>query len=174
MRVFRLVSTLENRRVLRSACITQCKVRLNVELARTEEKYRLISYKIDELLQFACIWACFDVGEQACTTFCMHKAMQSAFKRRSILNGREISIHFLQNRRIIRVCVYLGLFQTTENACTTFGTHNAVQSAFKRRRISKGKENSLNFLQNQRIIAICVYLGLFRRWTRGVYYVLHA
>ena len=35
-------------------------MRLNVEISRTGEKYRQISYKIDELLQFACIWACFD------------------------------------------------------------------------------------------------------------------
>ena len=34
----------------RSASIMQCKVRLNVEVSRTGEKYRLISYKIYELL----------------------------------------------------------------------------------------------------------------------------
>ena len=110
-------------RALRSARITQCKVRLNVEISRTGEKYRLIFYIIDELVQFACIWACFDVIGQACTTFCLHNAVQSAFKRRNISNGVEIS---------------------------------------------------LNFLQNRRIITICVYLGLLRRWRTGVYYVLHA
>ena len=67
-------------RALRSAHITPWKVRLNVEIFRTGEKYRLISYKIDELLQFACIWACFDVGGQACTTFCRHNAVKRAFK----------------------------------------------------------------------------------------------
>ena len=97
-------------RALLSASIIQWKERLNVEISRTAEKYRLISHKIDELLQFACILACFDVGGQACTTFCMHNAVQSAFKRRSISNGREISHNFLQNRRIIAVCVHLGLF----------------------------------------------------------------
>ena len=38
----------------------QRKERLNVEVSQTGEKYRLISFKIDELLQFAGIWACFD------------------------------------------------------------------------------------------------------------------
>ena len=102
---------LEDRRVRRSACITQCKVRLNVEISRTGEEYRLISYKIDELLQFACMWACFDVGGQACITFCKHNTVKRAFKRRNISNGSEISLNFLLNRRIIAVCVYLGLFR---------------------------------------------------------------
>ena len=110
-------------RALRSARIKQYKVRLNVEISRTGEKYRLISYKIDELMQFASIWACFDVGGQA---------------------------------------------------CTTFGTHNTVKRAFKLRNISNGREMSLNFLQNRWIVTVCVYLGLFRRWRTGVYYVLHA
>ena len=76
-------------RAMCSARITQCKMRLNVEISRTGEKYRLISYKIDEILQFACIWACFDVGGQACTTFCMHNSVRSAFKRRNISNGEK-------------------------------------------------------------------------------------
>ena len=57
-----------------------------------------------------------------------------------------------------------GLVSTTKNACTTFCTHNAVQRAFKRRNILNGKEISLNFLQNRRVIEIFVYVGLFRRW----------
>ena len=111
------------RRALRSACITQCKVRLSVEVSLTGEKYRLIFYKIYELLQFEFICTCIDAGREACTTLCTHDAVKNVFKHRSVSNGREIS---------------------------------------------------LNFLQNRRIIAICVSLGLFRRWTRGVYYVLHA
>ena len=98
-------------RALRSALMTQCKVRLNVEISRTGGKYSLISYKIDELLQFACIWACFDAVREACTTFCTHDAVQGAFKRRRISKGREISLNFLQYRRIIAICVYLGLFR---------------------------------------------------------------
>ena len=191
----------------------QCKMRLNVEISQTGEKYRLISFKIDELLQFACNSACFDAVREACTTFCTHNAVKRAFKRRNISNGREMSLNFLQNRRIIAVCVHLGLFRrrksralrsarithckvrlnvevsrtgekyrlipykidellqfaciwafsTTENACTTFCKHNTVKRAFKRRNISNGREISLNFLQNRRIIAICVYLALFRR-----------
>ena len=57
-----------------------------------------------------------------------------------------------------------GFVSTMENACTTFCTHNAVQRAFKRRNILNGKEISLNFLQNRRVIDIFVYLGLFRQW----------
>ena len=35
---------------LGSACITQCKVLFNVKISPAGEKYRLIPYKIDELL----------------------------------------------------------------------------------------------------------------------------
>ena len=98
---------MEDRRVLRSARLMHGGERLNVEISQTGEKYRLIFYKIDELLQFACIWACFDVGGQACTTFGMHNAVKRAFKRRSISNGREISLNLLQYPRIIVICVYL-------------------------------------------------------------------
>ena len=110
-------------RALRSERIMEWKERLNVEVSQTGEKYHLIFYKIYELLQFECIWACFDAGREACTTLCTHDAVKRAFKRRNIWNGREIS---------------------------------------------------LNFLQNLRIIAIWVYLFLCLRWTSGVYYVLHA
>ena len=41
---------------------------------------------------------------------------------------------------------------------------NSVKRAFKRRNISSGIEIELNLLQNRRMIAICVCLGLFRRW----------
>ena len=49
---------------LRSARTMHGKERLNVEISQTGEKYRLIFYKIDELLQFACIWACYDDGKR--------------------------------------------------------------------------------------------------------------
>ena len=75
------------------------------------KKYRLIFDEIDELLQLANIWACFGAGGQACTTFCTHYTVQRAFKRRNILNGKEISLNFLQNRRVIEIFVYVGLFR---------------------------------------------------------------
>ena len=40
--------------------------------------------------------------------------------------------------------------------------------AFKRRNITNGKEITLNCRQNRRMIAICVFLGLFRRWKSYV------
>ena len=78
-------------RALRSARIMQSKVRLNVDISRTREKYRLIFDEIDELLQLANICACFDAGGQACTTFCTHNAVKRAFKRRNISNERNIA-----------------------------------------------------------------------------------
>ena len=96
---------------LPSACKMEWNLRLNVEVSLTWEKYRLIFYKIYELLQFEFLWACFNAGRVECTTFCTHNAVKRAFKRRSISNGREISLNFLQNRRIIAIWVYLGLFR---------------------------------------------------------------
>ena len=97
--------------VLRSARITQWKELLVVEVSQTGEKYRLIFYKIDELLQLANIWACFHAGAQVCTTICTHNGVKRAFKRRSISNGREISLNFQQNRRTIVNYVCLDLLR---------------------------------------------------------------
>ena len=49
--------------------------------------------------------------EIACTTICTHNAVKIAFKRRNILNGREITYSYRQNRRIIAICVCLSLFR---------------------------------------------------------------
>ena len=73
-----LVSTLDERRELGSARIMQCKARLNVEISQTGEKYRLILYKIDELLQFACIWACFDDGKR------VHYVLHAYYSEKSV------------------------------------------------------------------------------------------
>ena len=62
-----------------------------------------------------------------------------------------------------------GLVSTLENACTPFCTHNAVKIAFKLRNFSNGREITHNFRQNRPMVAICVCLGVFRRWeTRGL------
>ena len=61
------------------------------------------------------------------------------------------------------------LVSTLENVCTTFGTHDAVKRAFKLRNILNGREITISYRQNRRIIAICVCLGLFRQWkTRAL------
>ena len=49
--------------------------------------------------------------ENACTTFCTLNAVKVAIKRRNILNGREITYSYRQNRRIIAICVCLSLFR---------------------------------------------------------------
>ena len=62
-----------------------------------------------------------------------------------------------------------GLVSTLENACTMFGTLDAVKRAFKRRNILNGREITYSYRQNRRVIAFCVCLSLFRRWrTRAL------
>ena len=61
-----------------------------------------------------------------------------------------------------------GLVSALENAWTAFCMYNGVKRAFKRRNISNGIEITLNLRQNRRMIAICVCLGLFRRWKARV------
>ena len=96
-----------------------------------------------------------------CTTFCTHNAVKITFERRNILNEREITHNYRQNRtNDLRVC---GLVSALDNACTTFCTHNAVKMSFKRRNILNGREITLTLRQNQIIIEICVCPGLFRR-----------
>ena len=48
--------------------------------------------------------------EIVCTTFCVRNGVKRALKRRNILNGREITHNFLQNRRMIAILAFLGLF----------------------------------------------------------------
>ena len=161
------------RRALRSALMTQCKVRLNVEESQRGEKYRLIFYKIDELLQFACIWACFDVGGQVCPTFCTHNTEKRAFKRRSISNGREISLNFLQNRWIIAICVYLGLLRRRK----TRAQRSARIMQWKERlnvEVSRtGEKYRIMFYKIDELLQFaCIWTCFYDE--KGVHYVLHA
>ena len=48
--------------------------------------------------------------ENVCTSFCMQNGVKFAFKRRNILNGREITHNFRQNRLTIAICESLGSF----------------------------------------------------------------
>ena len=48
--------------------------------------------------------------ENVCTTFCVRSGAKFAFNRRNILNGREITLNFSQNRRMITILEFLGLF----------------------------------------------------------------
>ena len=96
-------------------------------------------------------------------------SVKRAFKRRNISSGREIELNLHQNRTNDYDLRVSGLVSKMDNACTTFCTHNAVKISFKRRNISSGREIELNLLQNRRMFAICVCLGLFRRWiTRAL------
>ena len=111
--------------------------------------------------------------ENACTTFWTNNAVKRAFKRRSISNGRAISLNFRQNWRIIAVCVYLGWFR--RRTTCALGSPSITQC--KVRLIVEvsqtGEKYRLILLQNQRIIAICVYLGLYQHWRTGMHYVLN-
>ena len=71
-----------------------------------------ISLPFRDITTFKRSFHCIILAErEACTTFCTHSSVKGAFKRRNISNAREISLNFLQYRRIIAVCVYLGLFR---------------------------------------------------------------
>ena len=48
--------------------------------------------------------------ENVCTTFCIRNGVKRAFKRRNILNGRVITLNFRQNRRMLAILEFLGLF----------------------------------------------------------------
>ena len=45
-----------------------------------------------------------------CTTFCMRNGVKRVFKRRNILSGREIAHNVRQNRRMITILEFLGMF----------------------------------------------------------------
>ena len=100
--------------------------------------------------------------QAACTTFCTNNEVKIAFKRRNITNGKEITIYFRQNRRMLAIFEFLGFFDAGKRV------HNGLhvkwsKRAFKRGIISNGIKISLNFFQNRRMIAIYVCLGFLRR-----------
>ena len=153
--------------------MTQCKVRLNVEESQRGEIFLLIFYEIDELLQFACIWACFDVGEQACTTFCMHNAMQSALKRRNISNGREISLNFLQNQQIIAICVYLGLLRRRKTRALRSARITQCKVRLNVEVSRTGEKYRLICYKIDELLQFaCIWTCFYDE--KGVHYVLHA
>ena len=108
--------------------------------------------------------------ENSCTTFCLHNAVKRAFKSRSISNGLDITNNLRQNRGMIAICVFLGLFRRWITCALRF-TCKLEWKDFKRRSISNGIEITINLLQNPRMIAMCVFLGLFRRWEASALHI---
>ena len=49
--------------------------------------------------------------ENVCTTFCIQNGVKFAFKRRNILNGREITRNVRENQRMIAILVFPGLIR---------------------------------------------------------------
>ena len=48
--------------------------------------------------------------QNVCTTFCIRNGVKRAFKRRNILNVKEMTLNFRHNRRMIAICESLGMF----------------------------------------------------------------
>ena len=119
-------------------------------------------------MRLACVSACFDDGKRV--DYVLHvNSVKRAFKRRNISSGREIELNIHQNRTNDYDLRVSGLVSMMENAWTTFCMHNAVKMSFKRRNVSNGGEIMHNFRQNRPMVAICVCVGLFRRWkTRAL------
>ena len=88
----------------------QWKERLNVEVSLTGEKYHLIFYKIYELLQFECIWACLALDEWSVLRSARITQWKERFYNEVSQTGEKYRLILLQNRRTIAICVYLGLY----------------------------------------------------------------
>jgi hypothetical protein len=67
------------------------------------------------------------------------------------------------NDRVLQV---VGLLSKHNMACTTFCAQNAVIWAFKRRNFSIGKEITVIFRENRRMIEFCGLFGLLRSLIR--------
>ena len=89
------------------------------------------------------------------------KWSEKGVRRRNVLNGREITLNFRQNRLMLAILEFLGLFLTLENVCTMFCIQNGMKRAIKRRNILNGREITHNFRQNRPTLAILEFLGLF-------------
>ena len=105
--------------------------------------------------------------EGACATFCTYNGVKKALKTRNISNGLEITNNLRQNRGVIAICVFLGLFRRRKTRALCFAC-KLEWKGFIRRNISNGIEITINLLQNPRMIASCVSLGLFWSWKARV------
>ena len=90
--------------------------------------------------------------------------MKRAFKLRNISNGRELSINFRQNRRMIAICVRLCMFRSTKSRVPCSARIMQWKQRLNVENISNGWEISLSYRKNRRMIAICVRLVSSRRW----------
>jgi hypothetical protein len=71
--------------------------------------------------------------------------------------------HFLSkstNGRVLRV---VGMVSTLKRACSMFCPQHAVIRTFKRRTATNGKEITVIFCTNRRMVAFCELLDWFRR-----------
>ena len=90
----------------------------------------------------------------------MRSGVKFAFNRRNILNGREITHNFRQNRRMVTILEFLGCFDAGK--CMHYVLHSKwSEKGVRRRNILNGREITLNFRQNRRMLAILEFLGLF-------------
>ena len=102
--------------------------------------------------------------ETAWNTFRAHNAMKRAFNRRNISNGREISLNYRQNRRMIAICVFLRMFRCAKSRAPCSARIIQWKQRFNVVYISNEWEISLNYRKNRGMIAICVRLVSSRRW----------
>ena len=113
-------------------------------------------------MRFVCVWAYFDAGKH------VHCIPQEQCSERSVKTSKYLkrernnALFSSESTNDYDLRVY-ALVSTLETACSAFHKYNAVKRAFKHRNLSNGREITLNFRQNRRMKAICVYLGLFRR-----------
>ena len=70
--------------------------------------------------------------------------MKRAFKRGITSNERVTSLNLRQNRRMVAICVFLGLFRRWKSSALRCAMHNAVKIAFKRRNVSSGIEITIH------------------------------
>jgi hypothetical protein len=71
--------------------------------------------------------------------------------------------HFLSNSTNGRVLRVVGMVPTLNRARTMFCVLHAVIWSFKRRNVTNGKEITVIFCPNQRMVAFCELLGWYRR-----------
>ena len=140
---------------------------LNVEIPQTVGD---ISHNIRQNRRMIAICVCLGLFWRCSTGMhyvlhvkCSEMSVQTSKYLKRVWNNAQFSTKSTQDCDL-RVS---GLDSTMENACTTFCVHVGVRRVFKRRNTWNGREITLNFRQNRGMIAICVCLGLLRRWRTG-------
>jgi hypothetical protein len=136
--------------------------RLNVEISQTIKQLRSFFVKIDELWRCASCRACFQAYYSVHNDLRLKCSSLGVYTSK-YLNREENYGHFSTKTTNVRILRVVGLVSRLNTSYTMLCASNSVIGTFNHRNISMGKEITVIFRQNRRMIAFYVLRCLLPR-----------